>query len=488
MVYYQAVVINFADLQYEILDSGCSSESLGHVSVKVITRKSTKKKCLKIKYSGNASARIVFKNRFFIGELESEFSKTSDTAAYCICRKSVAVQGSQSPNTIVPGDHHRAFFPSTYSDCDIPFYFSLVPGYQIKDLFRSVGRMLSSTGKNYYVTYNYDDADFFLLMFDSKDNQIGAIAVKPNGNMLLTGEFLAEGGTDPKNICYVRFSVVLRKPCCFCLGLLSFSYADSMSTHIWDSQSFGVTLRLRVCNLKKKNNGVVIFFPSRYTGEKAATGFVKWPYYTRLTWANDLRGYCTIFVSDPFQFVHGNTESSWFVSEDGRSILPEIAQYIRKEILNTDVDKCGPIINYGSSMGGFSAFLFSCFLRPDLCFCECPQSNLLKNRFSNEYLSKHLKVDVKSLASSVNGSDLGFGSIFRKYSPGFRTVIHFYSMDGGHISVFNDEIKILTSAERRKFNYKLIIENDIENQLFSHQAMPKKKVLHTIREYLKPVK
>ena len=53
---------------------------------------------------------------------------------------------------------------------------------------------------------------------------------------------------------------------------------------------------------------------------------------------------------------------------------------------SSNKETCGPIINYGSSMGGYAAFLFSCYLEPDLCFCECPQANLMKYKYSKEYL------------------------------------------------------------------------------------------------------
>lgn len=171
---------------------------------------------------------------------------------------------------------------------------------------------------------------------------------------------------------------------------------------------------------------------------------------------------------------------------------------------SSNKETCGPIINYGSSMGGYAAFLFSCYLEPDLCFCECPQANLMKYKYSKEYLETCDGLglnDIPSLISSLPSNErakqkvllesnivqkynLSFSAILRNHHPKFRSLIHFYSLDKLHLTSFENEIHSLTDEELKTFNYQLVIENDIENQLFTHQAMPKEKVLEIFKTYL----
>ena len=422
------------------------------------------------------------------------------------------------PVTICFGDKFR-YTPKALDSFHggIPFYLNLTQLHKNKETPNE----------------KYSYADFYLDMYNLADEKIGQTSVKPNTNTLLDEDYLSKIGIKLSDISYFKLSLVIKEPCKFYLHYFTFAFSDFMSTDSFYSTFFDVTVRLQINNLKKKKNGVVIFFPSFYIKERDSESIshgdnsVKWPNFTRHTWASDLDNICTIFVSDPFQYTKGNDSSSWFFARDGQSILPEIASYIRS-ILNIQTKEqkfqstnslnhylqmaipygtskgCGPIITYGSSMGGFAAFLFSCYLEPTLCFCECPQANLIKYKYSKEYLETCSGLglnDIPLLLSSypanernkkkeqivlniVQKYDLSLSAILRNHKPKFRSLIHFYSIDKLHLTSFDNEIQSLTDEERKQFNYQLVIENDLENQLFSHQAMPKDKVLEIFKYYL----
>ena len=454
-------------------------------------------------------------------------------------------------------------------------------------VYSSTTNSTSSSSSSTSSSSKYSYIEIYLEIYNSVDEKLGQVLVTPNTNTLFDTEFFSQKDIKISDISYFKLSMVIKEPCKINLNYFMFGFSDFMSTDTFYSKKFDVTVRLQVNNLKKKKNGVVIFFPSFYIKERDTDSInnndnsVKWPNFTRYTWSRDLENYCTIFVADPFQFANGNDKSSWFIAPNGESVIPEIAAFI-KSLLNiqnhptitksndtdntTDItdlttstknnattsltennssisvdshnagnlterntkhnaetsnisgllsslrilgkssnkETCGPIINYGSSMGGYAAFLFSCYLEPDLCFCECPQANLMKYKYSKEYLETcdglGLK-DIPSLISSLPSNerakqkallesnivqkfDLSFSAILRNHHPKFRSLIHFYSLDRLHLTSFENEIHSLTDEELKTFNYQLVIENDIENQLFTHQAMPKEKVLDIFNTYL----
>ena len=382
--------------------------------------------------------------------------------------------------------------------------------------------------------YYRESIDYCLKFYDVLDNELGSIIIHPNRNLFISKLSLINALPNKSiyDLSYFRIHRNFVRNCYDTVKYISFSFEDYMSTDKINNKNFDVTVRLQVNNLKKKKNGVVIFFPSFYIKERDTDSInnndnsVKWPNFTRYTWSKDLENYCTIFVADPFQFANGNDKSSWFIAPNGESVIPEIAAFI-KSLLNiqnrptiaktndtdntTDItdlttstknnattsltensssisvashnidnfternskhstetsnisgllyslgifgkssnkETCGPIINYGSSMGGYAAFLFSCYLEPDLCFCECPQANLMKYKYSKEYLETcdgiGLK-DIPSLISSLPSNerakqkallesnivqkfDLSFSAILRIHHPKFRSLIHFYSLD-----------------------------------------------------------
>ena len=401
----------------------------------------------------------------------------------------------------------------------IPFYLNLT------QFHKNVVKRTSSYLKE--ATSKYPYIKIYLDIYNLLNKKIGYLLITPNSNVLFDDECFVKQGIKISEISYFKLSLVITESCKINLNYFVFGFSDFMSTDTFYSKNFDVTVRLQVNNIKNKKNGVIIFFPSFYIKERGADHIshmdnsVRWPNFTRHTWGNDLDNVCTIFVSDPFQYVNGNSRSSWFFASNGQSILSEVAAYIKKIlcIQNENFSKkkfhnffdkygfnkaCGPIINYGSSMGGFAAFLFSCYLEPTLCFCECPQANLIKYKYSKEYLETCSGLglnDIPLLLSSypanernkkkeqivlniVQKYDLSLSAILRNHKPKFRSLIHFYSIDKLHLTSFDNEIQSLTDEERKQFNYQLVIENDLENQLFSHQAMPKDKVLEIFKYYL----
>ena len=497
----------FSNLGYEFISTQNlpSCKSLSNLIVQTVSNKNSNDS-LQIKFSSSESICIKFTDKFFY-----------------------------TPKTL-----------DSFQEV-IPFYLNLT------QLHKNINKETSSEKYSYVA--------FYLDLYNSEDKKIGQTVVTPNTNILFDKEYFSNIGIVLSDISYFKLSMVLKEPCKFNLHFFTFDFYDFMSTDTFYSKSFDVIVRLQVNNLRKKKNGVIIFFPSFYIKERDTDSInnldnsVKWPNFTRYTWSKDLENYCTIFVADPFQYANNNDKSSWFVAPNGKSILPEIAQYIRnllecdeelenvsnipqsqsfisneknlESIQNTETKdfkhkllsinsifrnnskpKCGPIINYGSSMGGFAAFLFSCYLEPTLCFCECPQTNLIKYKYSKEYLETCEGLGLKDISSSLSSCpineknkkreqlisdivkkhDLSFSAILRNHEPKFRSLIHFYSIDKLHLTSFDNEICSLTDEERKTFNYQLVIENDIENQLFAHQAMPKEKVLEIFRHYLSMAK
>ena len=117
-------------------------------------------------------------------------------------------------------------------------------------------------------------------------------------------------------------------------------------------------------------------------------------------------------------------------------------------------------------------------------------TQMLPNRIwkQTSFIQKRNKKREQLISDIVKKHDLSLSAILRNHEPKFRSLIHFYSIDKLHLTSFDNEICSLSEEERKKFNYQLVIENDIENQLFAHQAMPKEKVLEIFKHYLSMTK
>lgn len=173
----------------------------------------------------------------------------------------------------------------------------------------------------------------------------------------------------------------------------------------------GINFNFIVNNIELANNGIVIFTPSA----KSTLAKDIYPYFPRVKWSNELSDYCTIYISDPFdreKHMDGFS-GSWFLSMDGKSALPMIASII----LNIISPYSGPIIIYGSSMGGFSALYLGKLIEADGIIAEAPQIDLEQYHTSRD-LIKSLKLRPSKewidpfIFFRINGFPRGFLHIY----------------------------------------------------------------------------
>ena len=145
---------------------------------------------------------------------------------------------------------------------------------------------------------------------------------------------------------------------------------DNISNYIIKND--GITYRFALRHIESVENGVIIFFTSAKSKIAVEKGI--FPYFSRLSWAKDLSEFCTIFVADPFELSSLCEEShgSWFIGPDGVSLLPVIANLLT-EIIG---ENHGPIITYGSSMGGYASLVCGNLLGAHASVAECPQIEL----------------------------------------------------------------------------------------------------------------
>jgi hypothetical protein len=68
---------------------------------------------------------------------------------------------------------------------------------------------------------------------------------------------------------------------------------------------------------------ICIFMPSVIPEGKKL-----YPYYPRISWRQKLLDIDTLYIADPFQHLdeYQETGGSWFISPDGVSVLPSIAE------------------------------------------------------------------------------------------------------------------------------------------------------------------
>lgn len=117
-----------------------------------------------------------------------------------------------------------------------------------------------------------------------------------------------------------------------------------------------------------------------------------YPYYARISWAPELAAKVNVlYVSDPYQPLEKYKEpkGSWFISPDGESALPLIAEKIADFSKNNEIDE---VLFYGSSMGGYSAIILSSLLQNSSAVAECPQLFLKKHpgsRYVTENIAPH---------------------------------------------------------------------------------------------------
>ena len=211
---------------------------------------------------------------------------------------------------------------------------------------------------------------------------------------------------------------------------------DTVSSHIIEFNN--ITYRFLIKNLDKSKNGVIIFF----TSAKGQTPRSKniFPYYTRLSWADSLANYTSIFVADPY--IIG--------------------------------DEHGPLLTYGSSMGGYAALLSAFYLKADSVIAECPQLILSTYLSAKKYLEK---------INDVNMQYINVFDFFNQQPIHFSTEILLNIGDSVHIKQLST---ILCDAKYKNLlsslNINILIYSSKNN--FGHTVIPKDDAIKKIIQHL----
>lgn len=350
--------------------------------------------------------------------------------------------------------------------------------------------------------------NFRVFFYDSTGIKISIITCKCNRNNLLDV---------PENACF--FSIYLRLPSDFKsmeLYSLAFTLTDFSSTHIIPMNSHAVNgnsdvvndcFRLSVHNLKNAKNGVVIFFPEN-AFLNVKQGF--YPGYGR-SMANKYEecfpDYAVIYVCDPYMDKQVKYSGSWFFDDEGRSVLPDLAEYIEKII----GDEHGEILCTGFAAGALAAVYFSFFMKASYCVCDYILSSLLRYKYfkklyldykvghgqvnetedslsgekgkTNKAPETHDNQDEKKLQPLGFEGMLSLHEFINIHSTYFPKSVYFNFYSG---NVFNTvtvkEIELIDENVREKFEYVRVVR-----QVAGHGAyhrMPKDDLVAVIKSYL----
>lgn len=125
-----------------------------------------------------------------------------------------------------------------------------------------------------------------------------------------------------------------------------------------------------------------------------------YPYFPRINWAEKLREFDCLYLSDPFQneAPYQGAGGSWFISQNGVSVLGEISEILSRFF---DEKKYRNIIFYGSSMGGYAAIVLGAMRPCSYVIAECPQLYLEKHPGSLEVLNKFCDVEKRQALPSA---------------------------------------------------------------------------------------
>lgn len=136
-----------------------------------------------------------------------------------------------------------------------------------------------------------------------------------------------------------------------------------------------------------------------------------YPYYPRLSWRQKLSQIDTLYIANPFQELDEYQEAggSWFIAPDGISVLPLIAESLKKYIEKIHYQK---VIIYGSSMGGYAAIILGSLIDNSSVIAECPQMYLNKHpgskniimQFCTPEKQKNIPCAISALLKDTNHS------------------------------------------------------------------------------------
>ena len=253
---------------------------------------------------------------------------------------------------------------------------------------------------------------------------------------------------------------VARRPC------------DFMSTHLvsFPSRNAGEPLmgRLWIHEPADPDAVTVVFSP----GVQNTRVF---PQFNRHTYFRELEGYRIIALADPYNYsdVIAGSMGSWHIGLDGRMLLEDYAWAIRSILGNSR----GPLVVFGSSMGGYASIILSDLLDADLCIAHCFQADLTGYLHSRRWLTQY-DIPVQKPHYLRISSFLNLCSRMRT-----RHVWDFFSCDSGLESFFQDYALVrrdlLGTADLR-----IIICNDLVNRLTGHTPRTREDEIAMIRRYV----
>ncbi len=350
--------------------------------------------------------------------------------------------------------------------------------------------------------------NFGVFYYDSTGLKISSTMCKCNRNNLLDVPENATG-----------FSIYLRLPEDFKsleLYSLAFTFMDFSSTHIIPMKGNAVKgnadgikdcFRLSVHNLQNAKNGVVILFPENVFFN-VKQGFYP-GYGSRIAGKYEelLSDYTVIFVGDPYIDKQIKYSGSWFFDDEGHSVLPALAEHVKKII----GDEHGDILCGGFTMGAVAAFYFSFFMKASFCVCDYIYSSLLLyehfKRLYLDYTASHGKADgtdegqpqdktetVQEPESPENPIEKGLKprnfdgmlslhEFVNAYGTEYPKSVYFNFYSG---NAFNNvtvkEIALIDEKIREKFEYERVVR-----QVAGHGAyhpMPKDDFIATVKFFL----
>ncbi len=140
-------------------------------------------------------------------------------------------------------------------------------------------------------------------------------------------------------------------------------------------------------------DSLIVFLPSVRPYSLLTT----YPYLPRIAWRKRLANtFDTLYIADPYQRdeAYKTFGGSWFISQKGESILPEIASALIALIKEKSYKH---IIFYGSSMGGYAALVLGALVEGSVVVAECPQVFLEEYYASGQVLSAFCNESSKAL-------------------------------------------------------------------------------------------
>lgn len=366
--------------------------------------------------------------------------------------KSVLINKKIESNRNVQINDESKFFERSFIISDLRLLYGNLPIF-IKGKFINQRDETEDVVDNVIRMVIYDEADTELSHYDLSLNTNYVLSIPQNG-FLFRLFFVSE---------YLKSAISV------CIESIYFSLFDNYSSNIYLSKKGDFVIRLLVKNFKSKCNGTVIFLSSLF--DNHSLGKVNYPVYHRISWSDDLKDYCCIYVADPFAYLASTNKSkgSFYFDKEGNSTLFEICEILKKILGNN----CGKLVVTGSSQGGYGAVLLGTIINADYILADCPQFIIDEHPDGLEYLK-----------NKTQGSELRkISSVLNKFKPHCYIHVHFYNCDSNLNSFLKDYQKINKSLfEKLEFNAE--IGDTFGSNSLGHKALNKSTALNLIVSYL----